>query len=329
MQLQDIKKVLVVGGGTMGQQIAFQCAAHNYSVTLYDNSPDALVEIPRRLKEYTDYLVAEGHLDRTQVEAALLRIVPSADAAEAAQDADLLSESVPEDPVLKGKVFKQFNKLCPSRTIFTTNTSMLVPSMMARSTGRPDRFVAFHFHQPAWVGNVADIMPHPGTSAEVVALVSDFARSIGQIPMVLNKESYGYIFNAMYSGLNSAAITLAANGVASVEDIDRSWMGTAKMPIGPLGMLDVVGLDTVWSVTKYWADVLSDPQTMKIPPILKINMLITMVGVKSGRGFYTYPEPGYQSSTLSPANKEGTVLLNKQGQRGGFMVVKDGGFDNL
>ncbi len=299
MELKDVKKVLVVGAGTMGQQIAFQCAAHDYSVTIYDIAAESLEKAPQRLKEYADSLIVGGHLEPQVADLALSKITTTTNAAEAAADADLLSESVPEDPAIKGKVFKQFNKICPPRTIFTTNASMLIPSLIAKATGRPKRFLALHFHQPAWVGNVADIMPHPGTSSEVVSLVRDFAKSINQILMVLNKESYGYIFNAMYSGLTSAAMSLAANGVASIEDIDRSWMGIMKMPLGPLGMLDVVGLDTVWSITKYWGDALSDSQTLKNAFYLRHEYVDNgWLGVKSGRGFYTYPDPAYQGPTF-------------------------------
>ena len=295
MELKDVKKVLVVGAGTMGQQIAFQCAAHNYSVTLYAISTNAVEWARQRLGAYADDLVAEGHIVGKLAEKALNNIATTTNPAQAAEDADLLSESVPEDPVIKREVFKQFNELCPARTIFTTNASMLIPSLIVHATGRPDRFVALHFHQPAWVGNVADIMPHPGTSAESVALVRDFARSINQIPMVLKKENYGYIFNSMYSGLNTAAISLAANGIATIEEIDRSWMGIMKMPIGPLGMLDVVGLDSVWSVTKYWGETLNDIQTLKNACYLKNEYVDNgWLGVKNGRGFYTYPNPAYQ-----------------------------------
>jgi len=295
MKLLDIKKVLIVGGGTMGQQIGFQCAAHGYVVSIYDIDEAALEKALHRLNAYAEYLITGGHLDRQTAENALGRITTTTNATEAAMDADLLSESVFEDPVLKGKVFAQFNQLCPARTIFTTNTSLLVPSLIAAATGRQDRFLAFHFHQPAWVGNIADIMPHPGTSAEVVTLVRDFAKAINQIPMVLHKENYGYVFNAMYSALNGAAITLAANGVASVEDIDRAWMGVLKAPAGPLGMLDVVGLDTAWYVTEYWANILPDPQLRKNADFLKQEYVDKgRLGVKTGHGFFTYPNPEYQ-----------------------------------
>lgn len=296
MNAMDIQKILVVGAGTMGQQIAFQCAANGYAVKLCDVSEDALAKAQVRIGEYAAFLVNSWHLDREMAEISLDSLVFSTDMAEAAKDADLVSESVFEDPAVKGRVFAELDRICPEHTIFTTNTSLLVPSMMAEATGRPDRFLALHFHQPAWTANLADIMPHPGTSPDVVALVREFALSIKQVPLVLNRENYGYVFNAMYSGLNSAALTLAANGVASVEDIDRSWMIVMKMPLGPFGMLDVVGLDTVWHVTDYWAGALGDPQTRINADYLKREFLDKgRLGIKNGRGFYDYPEPSYQS----------------------------------
>jgi len=296
MELKDIRKVLIVGSGTMGRQIAFQCAAHGYGVTLYDIDEAALEKAAERLAAYAEHLISGGHLERRAAEQAIAGIGTTTDAAEAAKDADLISESVPEDPVLKGKVFARINQLCPARTIFTTNTSLLVPSQFAAATGRPDRFLAFHFHQPAWVGNVADIMPHPGTAADVVTLVRDFAVSINQIPMVLQKENFGYVFNAMYSALNSAAITLAANGVASVHDVDRAWMGIMKMPIGPLGMLDVVGLDTVLHIMESANMTRNDPQVRRNAEfITKEYVEKGWLGVKSGRGFFTYPNPEYRA----------------------------------
>lgn len=296
MELAEIKKVLIVGGGTMGQQIGFQCAAHGYNVSIYDISTEAIEAAPARLKDYADQLIAGGHLVSQTAEKALKNISLTSNPQEAAADADLLSESVTEDPNLKAQVFAQFNQLCPEHTIFTTNTSLLIPSLIAEATGRADRFLAFHFHLPAWVNNLADVMPHPGTSPEVVTLVRDFARSINQIPLVLKKENFGYVFNAMYSNLNSAAITLAANGVASVEDIDRAWMVVMKMGIGPMGMLDQVGLDTAWHITEYWANFTNDPQTRKNADYLKQEYIDQgWLGAKSGRGFYTYPNPAYTS----------------------------------
>jgi len=299
MELKEIKKILIVGGGTMGVQIGFQCAAHGYAVSIYDIDESVVGSALERLDAYVEYLVTAGHVDREMAADALSRIAATTDAAEAARDADLLSEAVPEDPALKARIFAQFNHLCPDRTVFTTNTSLLVPSLIAAATGRPERFLAFHFHQPVWVGNVADIMPHPGTAPEIVTLVRDFAKSINQIPMVLKKENSGYVFNAMYSAWSGAAITLAANGVAAVEDIDRAWMGVMKTPFGPLGALDVVGLDTVWHITEYFATVLNDAQIRTNADFLKREYLDKgWVGVKSGRGFYSYPAPAFQAPSF-------------------------------
>jgi 3-hydroxybutyryl-CoA dehydrogenase len=213
----------------------------------------------------------------------------------AAADADLISEAIPEDPALKGQVLAEFNAVCPPRTIFATNTSTLLPSQFATATGRPDRVIALHFHLPVWVTNVADVMPHAGTSPEVTHRVVEFARRIGQVPIELKHEHNGYIFNAIYGAMNREAITIAQGGVATVPDIDRAWMRVTRSPIGPFGGLDRVGLDTAWTITDYWARRLpADEQGRRNADFLKAYVDRGEVGVKSGQGFYTYPDPAYQ-----------------------------------
>jgi len=289
MTTDDIKKVLVIGAGTMGGQIALQCALHGFDVALYDNSPDALESGLARVRGYARRLAADGRADA----GTLARISPTGDLSAAAAAADLVSESVPEDPALKGRVFAQLNELCPPRTIFTTNSSTLLPSMFAAATGRPDRFCALHFHLPPWDANVADVMAHPGTDPEVTAAVVAFARRIGQIPIVAKKESSGYVYNAMLSALNRAALTLAAEGVADVADVDRAWMGVMKMPIGPFGIMDAVGLDTVWKITDFWAGVTGDPQLQANAAFVRGYLEQGRLGLKSGGGFYDYPHPAF------------------------------------
>jgi len=293
MDIQDVRRVLIVGSGTMGLQIGLQCATHGYEVTLYDIEPAALDDGERRIRAYAEELVGAGRIGSTTRDRALARITATTDAAAAAADADILSESVPEDPALKGRVLGQFNAYCPSRTIFTTNTSTLVPSMFAAATGRPDRFAALHFHAPVWSSNVVDVMPHAGTAPETTELLWAFARKIGQIPIHVRKESPGYVFNAMYNAINREAITLAANEVSSVEDVDRAWMAIFKMPIGPFGMLDGIGLDTVWHITDYWAGRTGDAQLRRNAAYLKSHVERGCLGVKSGEGFYRYPDPAY------------------------------------
>jgi len=296
MDIADVRRVLVVGSGTMGLQIGLQCATHGYDVAMYDLEPAALEAGAKRLGAYADELVAAGRIGSTTRDQALGRVTWTSDPVAAAAEVDILSESVPEDPALKGRVLGQFDALCPARTVFTTNTSTLLPSTFAAATGRPDRFAALHFHQPVWQSNVVDVMPLPATSPETTDLLWSFARKIGQVPILVRKESPGYVFNAMYNAVNREAITLAANGVASVEDVDRAWMAIFKMPIGPFGMLDGVGLDTVWHITDYWAGVSGDAQLRRNATFLKGYVDRGCLGTKTGEGFYRYPGPAYARS---------------------------------
>src|SRR5262249_6988674 len=213
MQLGDVRRVAIVGAGTMGQQIGFQCAGHGYDVVLYDVDPAALEAARGRIDVYAEMLETGGAITPERRAAARARITLTADLETAARDADLLSEAVPEDPDLKGRVLAEFNAACPQRTVFMTNTSSLVPSQFARASGRADRLLALHFHLPVWNNNLADVMPHPGTAPAVTQLVLAFARRIGQVPIELRQEHHGYVFNAMYSALNREAITLAQQGV--------------------------------------------------------------------------------------------------------------------
>jgi 3-hydroxybutyryl-CoA dehydrogenase len=293
MQIDDVRRVAVLGAGTMGQQIAFQCAGHGYDVVLYDVDPAALEAAGARIDAYADGLEAGGVIGSEVRASARERITLTTDASTAAEAADLLSEAVPEDPDLKGRVLAEFDAACPDRTIFMTNTSTLVPSQFAQASGRPDRLLALHFHLPVWINNLVDVMPHAGTAPEATELVVAFARRIGQVPIELRREWGGYVFNSMYTALNRAAITLAQQEVASIEDIDRAWMHVTKAPVGPLGALDAVGLDTVWTITDYWARQLGDEQLKANATFLKAYVDRGDLGVKSGRGFYAYPDPAY------------------------------------
>jgi 3-hydroxybutyryl-CoA dehydrogenase len=294
MKIDDLHTVLVLGAVTMGTQIATQCAMHGLDVNLYDISPEPLNIGMQLIHGYVDDLISQGLLTQTQAASVVERIHPTSDPQFAAQ-ADLVSESIPEDPQLKGKVFAQFNQLCPEHTIFTTNTSSLLPSMYAEATGRPDRFAALHFHSYVWISNIVDIMPHPGTAEDTLNLLEAFAHRIGQIPIRLSRETHGYVFNAMLNAFLRAATSLAAQNVSSVENIDRAWMGVMKTSVGPFGILDQVGLETAFDINQYWANVLKDPELQANANFLKSYVDKGWLGIKSGRGFYTYPKPAFQN----------------------------------
>ena len=271
MKIDEVKRILTIGAGTMGHQIGFLCAMNGYDVVVYDVAPDIFEATRKRLAQLADRFVKSGRLPAAEIAAVLDRITFTNDAKAAAAEVDIVTESVPEDPDLKSRVFAQFNRLCPARTVFTTNTSTLVPSMFAAASGRPDRFLAFHFHD-ILLTDVVDVMPHPGTSPESVALVRAFAERLQQTVIVLERENFGYVFNAMLSDLFKSALTLASNGVAAVEDIDRAWMGVLRSAVGPFGMMDKVGLDTEWKINDYWAKATSDAQLAANAAFLKSNL---------------------------------------------------------
>lgn len=292
MKIDDISTVLIIGSGTMGQQIGLQCAACGYGVILHDVNQDVLESAMERIGKLAGNYIKNSRISKDEADYAMERIRTETDPEKAGRNADFISESVPEDPELKGKVFARFNEICPARTIFTTNTSSLLPSMFAEETGRPDRFAAFHFHDTRY-NNIVDIMPHPGTAEETVKVIEAFAGRINMVPIVLKKENHGYVFNTMLMALNDSALRLAALGVAETDDIDRAWMGVMKMGIGPFGLMDSIGIDTVCKIKQYWTQQSGDPQDIKIVEFLKKYVDSGNLGAKTGKGFYTYPDPAF------------------------------------
>ncbi len=296
MQTSDIRNVTILGAGTMGQEIGLLTAVCGYRVTLYDVSEAALRTARERQQGLLRMMNKMGYLDAAENEGVLGRLHFTTDPTAAAGEADLVSESVPEDVALKQDLYRQFAGLWPERTLLTTNTSTLLPSMFAEATGRPDRFMALHFHPHVWISNVADVMPHPGTDPAVVETVQAFAVSIRQIPILLQRESAGYVFNAMLGPLLNAAAGLVARGVATPEDVDRAFMGIMRTKVGPMGMMDLIGLDTVYRVTVAGTQLpgaTPPPGLQKILGLVQGMMDAGHLGVKTGRGFYEYPNPAY------------------------------------
>lgn len=288
-ELKNIKKVLVLGSGTLGLRIALANALNGYQVTVYDINQKAFESAQKIQDELLQFLIDKGTVTKVQADSALQNQHFTIDPKEAAADVDLVSESVTEDLALKKKVWKQFGELCPSDTIFTTNTSSLLPSLYAEETGRPELFCALHFHD-VFYANVVDIMPNPKTEDWIIPLLKEYGESIQQTPVVIKRESPGYIFNAMLISLIGAAGALVTYDVANIEDVDRSWMGNFKMPMGPFGIVDEIGLDTAWHVIHVY----KDEKSKKFSSLLKGYIDAGKLGKKVGQGFYTYPNPRFQ-----------------------------------
>lgn len=294
IQSLNIKKILIVGTGTLGSQIGFQCAMHGFTTTMYDTREDSLNSCKKIHQKLGETIKADLGKNDTEIAAAHRNLSYTSDLTEAARDCDLVSESVPENLEIKRQVFHDLNEICPSHTIFTTNSSTLLPSEIADATGRPERFLALHFANQIWLRNIGEIMKHSGTDTEVFERVVTFAKEIGMVPIRLEKENSGYVLNALLVPMLTAAQTLVVNGVASSSDVDRTWMISTQAPNGPFAILDIVGLETVYNVGIHLAEVTGDEQHKRNADYLKEHYLDKgKLGVKTGEGFYQYPNPAY------------------------------------
>lgn len=279
----EIKNVCIWGAGTLGSRIALQCAISGYNVRIYDINEKAFELSKKMMSKIVSQLV-KSQLTTTELSQEVFnRILFTLDPEEAVLDADLISESVLEDEGVKKEVWTKLGQLAPSKTIFTTNSSYMLPSQFAEISGRPNQFCALHFHD-VFYSRIVDIMPHPGTDPALISILEEFGKSINQVPVYVQKENHGYIFNAMLLACIGAAGKLLTKGVATVEDIDKSWMVNFHVPMGPFGILDSIGLDTAWHVTHN----LPDPASQAFATLLKTYIDAGKLGEKSGEGFYKY-----------------------------------------
>lgn len=285
-----IRKICILGAGTLGSRVALQSAISGFEVTVYDIHQKALDFGLKTMEKILRQLVKSGQLNEVQVSEIFSRIKFTLDPKEAVSDADFINESVTEEVDIKKKVWKQFGEIAPEKTWFTTNTSYLLPSMFAEESGRPAKFCAFHFHD-VFYSRVVDIMPHPGTDPIMIPMLEDLGRKLNQVPVLVKKENPGYIFNTMLMALIGAAGKLLTREVGSIEDIDRSWMVNFHMPMGPFGILDSIGLDTAWHVTHKMPDTASQAFAALLQSYIEKGKL----GEKTGEGFYTYPNPTYRN----------------------------------
>jgi 3-hydroxybutyryl-CoA dehydrogenase len=266
-----------------------QAAISGYQVTFYDVNEAILENAKAVIQKISRQLIKSKLLSEETQTSALSRIRVTTDLQDALKNCDFISESVTEELSIKQKVWKQIGELAQANTIFTTNTSYLLPSQLASYTGRPEKFCAFHFHD-VFYARVVDIMPHAGTDPALIPLLQDLGKKLNQVPVIVKKESPGYIFNFMLMALLCAAGRLKTKDIASIEDIDRSWMVNFHMPTGPFGIIDNIGLDTAWHVVKERPD---EP-SQAFAKLLKEYIDAGKLGEKSGEGFYKYPNPAYR-----------------------------------
>ena len=280
-----IEKVVVLGTGILGSQIAYQTAYSGFDVTAYDIS-DEMLEKAREgfagLAARYEQEVEGASEDSTR--AAMARIRYSSQLEDAVRDADLVIESAPERLDIKRELYTKLGPLAPNRAIFVTNSSTLLPSDLADATGRPDRFLALHFANEIWIHNTAEIMGHAHTNPDVYETVVDFARRIGMVPIELHKEQAGYVVNSLQVPFLQAAQALVVKGVADPETVDKAWRTAWGAPHGPFQVLDVIGLTTVYNIAAA-----GDEESRANARYLKEHYLDRgKLGRATGEGFYKY-----------------------------------------
>lgn len=310
----SIKKVTVAGGGVLGSQIAYQSAFRGFDVTIWLRSEGSIGRSEPKLDRLQNIYVAsleaaksdkskwapgfgkpeeatDEHIDELKQTAidARKNLKLTTDWDEAFGDADLVIEAVAEDPAQKIAFYEELQKHLPEKTIVVTNSSTLLPSSFADKTGRPEKFLGYHFANNIWIGNTAEIMPHPGTSDEVYQQLVKYSEDIAMVPIQLHKEQPGYVLNSMLVPFLNAAQLLWAKDVASTADIDRVWKIGTGAAYGPFQIIDIVGLTTVLNILKM-QPAPEDPNHPFNVLIKKIEGMIAegKTGINAGEGFYSY-----------------------------------------
>jgi 3-hydroxybutyryl-CoA dehydrogenase len=290
----DIKKVMIAGGGTLGSQIAWQTAFHGFDVTVYDVFEKGIEGSKKMHAQFAELFRQTRGASQEEIDAALGRLSYTINIAEAVKDADLVSESVPENIEIKKDFYQQLAKVAPEKTIFTSNSSTTLPSSYAAETGRPEKFLALHFANGIWDANVGEVMAHAGTDQKYYDIVVEFAKAIGMVPIYVKKEQPGYVLNSLLVPFLMAALDLLVNEVSDVESIDKTWMISTGSPVGAFVLLDMVGMNTPYHINLMKAEA-GDKEAQKRADFLKENYIDKgKMGATSGEGFYKYPNPSFQ-----------------------------------
>jgi 3-hydroxybutyryl-CoA dehydrogenase len=283
--MSEIKKVGVLGCGLMGSGIAQVAAAAGYDTVVRDVSTELTGRGRAGIEKSLAKFVEKGKLDAAARDATLKRLAFTTTVADL-KGVDVVIEAITEDLTLKNALFKELDGLCAPATIFASNTSSLTIAEMAAATKRADRFVGLHFFNPVPLMQLVEVVRTVTTSDETFKRAFAFAKSLGK-EAVAAKDNSGFIVNLLLVPYLLDAIRAVERGVGSVPDIDKAMQLGCGYPMGPLALLDFVGLDTTYHIAEIMFKEYRE-QRYAPPPLLKRMVLAGMYGKKSGRGFYDY-----------------------------------------
>ncbi|HEY6110771.1 MAG TPA: 3-hydroxybutyryl-CoA dehydrogenase [Gemmatimonadales bacterium] len=283
--MSDIKRVGVLGCGLMGSGIAQVAATSGYETIVRDVAQPILDKAKAGIEKSLAKFVEKGKLQAADRDAALGRLSFTTVTADL-KACDVVVEAVTEDLDVKNALWKELDALCPAGSIFASNTSSLTIAAMAAATKRADRFVGLHFFNPVPLMQLVEVVRTVTTSDDAFKRAFAFARSLGKEP-VAAKDNSGFIVNLLLVPYLLDAIRSLEHGVGSVTDIDKAMQLGCGYPMGPLTLLDFVGLDTTYKIAEIMFAEYKE-QKYAPPPLLKRMVLAGMYGKKSGKGFYDY-----------------------------------------
>jgi 3-hydroxybutyryl-CoA dehydrogenase len=282
---QAIRTVGVAGSGTMGAGIAIVAARAGFRTIVYDKNAEALARARKQTEGFFAKSVERKKLTRDDVERILGDLSATTDVGRFGE-CDVVIEAVYEDLKVKHELFGRIDPVCPPHTIFASNTSTLSITEIAAGSGRDDRFVGMHFCLPAQLMKLVEMSPGLNTSEETFQRAWEFCKAMGQVP-VRTKDSPGFILNYFLIPFNNDAIRLVESGVAAPADIDRAVKTTLGYAMGPLELLDLVGLDTHLLVAEALYAATHDPRAA-VPALVKRMIAAGKLGRTTGEGFYKY-----------------------------------------
>jgi 3-hydroxybutyryl-CoA dehydrogenase len=280
-----IERVGVLGAGLMGSGIAEVCAKAGYDTVVREVSDDLARKGIGRVESSLAKAVEKGKLSSADRDAARGRLTPTTRVSDLAK-CDLVIEAVVENLAAKKELFGELDRICADSAIFCSNTSSLTITELSAATRRPDRFAGLHFFNPVPVMKLVEVVRTIATSDETIETLLDFAKSLGKEP-VLAKDNSGFIVNRLLVPYLLDAVRALEEGVGSREDIDRGMELGCGHPMGPLKLLDFVGLDTTYAIAEIMFAEYREKRFAP-PPLLKRMVLAGRYGRKSGRGFYEY-----------------------------------------
>jgi 3-hydroxybutyryl-CoA dehydrogenase len=281
----EIKKLGVLGCGQMGAGIVQVFAQSGYEVVAVDTDEQMLHKAVKSVDKRLAGRVDKGKLDQAEKDS-IMRRITTGTKMDDLRDCDLIEEAVPEDLELKKKVFAELDKICPAHTIFGTNTSCLSVTDMAAATGRGDKLLGMHFHNPAPVMRLLELVRTIMTSEETIETVTKFGETLGKTVAVA-PDVGGFIVTRLFTPYLLGAVHMLEQGIATRDEIDTAMKLAVNHPMGPLEVIDFIGLDTELAIDEMLYEETKDPKYA--PPLLLKKMVAAgWLGRKTGKGFYDY-----------------------------------------